>query len=173
MHNDTDRDRRPPRYFAFSLIGGSSQPCGPKCGMTIDWPSLLLNGFEYVHSDFPSVDSHAPLITVRPGTTEKLTIADGNKTHTRILTFDVHARRADDLEVDDVLGRGAAREHGRRVEEDVLVGDAERAVGHATRGRVLRARARVAALERDVLANRDLVDEARCNELAENLELCG
>ena len=59
------------------------------------------------------------------------------------------------------------------MDEHVLVRDAQRLVRDPARGRVLRAPARVAALERDVLANRDLVDEARCNELAENFELCG
>ena len=53
-------------HFWSSLIGGSSHPWGPKCGTTIDWPSRFLNGFEYVHNDFPSVESHAPLTTVSP-----------------------------------------------------------------------------------------------------------
>ena len=53
-------------YFELSLMGGSSHPWGPKCGITIDWPSLFLNGFEYVHNDFPSVESHASLTTVSP-----------------------------------------------------------------------------------------------------------
>lgn len=49
-----------------AFTGGSSQPLGPKCGITIDFPSLFCTGFEKLHRDLPKLDNQAVLIAVTP-----------------------------------------------------------------------------------------------------------
>ena len=89
----------------------------------MDCPSLFLNGFEYVQSDLPKVDSHAPFTIVRPAThpmrTKTTPVCQNG-----VPTFDIHARCADNLEINDILGRGLVCEDRRRVDEHVLVGNA-------------------------------------------------
>lgn len=74
-------------HFWPSLIGGSSHPCGPKCGITIDCPSLFLNGFEYVHSDLPSVDNQEPFTTVKPLRSPVDQFGDSSRQETYSLTL--------------------------------------------------------------------------------------
>ena len=48
-----------------ALTAGSSQPSGPKCGITMSSPALFFSGLLNLHKDpFPSEVSQAGLITV-------------------------------------------------------------------------------------------------------------
>ena len=68
-------------------MAGSSQPSGPKCGMTIDTFELFLNGFENVHNvDFPRDDSQAGFTTVRPNGQVQPNVTPANTMSIR--TFD-------------------------------------------------------------------------------------
>ena len=54
-------------WMSATLIGGSSQFSGPKCGITMGTPALFFIGLPKVHIDcFPSIANQFGLITVRP-----------------------------------------------------------------------------------------------------------
>ena len=66
-NNNNNNLRKPINLYKTveALTAGSSQPSGPKCGITMSSPALFFSGLLNLHKDpFPSEVSQAGLITV-------------------------------------------------------------------------------------------------------------